>query len=115
MQTGNKTRVADDVDDTCDEDEQERRFAVAKSAENRRQKVVGDDEEKYRCRRYEHNFVVRVTASAGACMSTEMGRAKENHRCEQADRKQCEYNRRAADDGADLFGFFSRDNGRSGL
>ena len=31
------------------------------------------------------------------------GAGKENHRCEQADRKQCEYNRRAADDGADLF------------
>ena len=56
VQTGNQNEVADDVDDTCDEDEQERRFAVAKSAENRRQKVVGDDEEKYRCRRYEHNL-----------------------------------------------------------
>ena len=31
------------------------------------------------------------------------GAGKENHRCEQADRKQCEYNRCAADDGADLF------------
>ena len=45
VQAGNQNEVADDVDDTCDEDEQERRFAVAKSAENRRQKVVGDDEE----------------------------------------------------------------------
>ena len=88
--------------------EQERRFAVAKSAEDRRQKVVGDDEENTCCRRYEHNLWSESTASAGACMSTEMGRAKKTIAANSADRKQCEYNRRAADDRSrSVPGFFS--------
>ena len=102
VQTGNQNEVADDVDDTCDEDEQERRFAVAKSAENRRQKVVGDDEENPAA------ADTNITCRQSDCFSRSLheyrdGTGKENHRCEQADRKQCEYNRRAADDGADLF------------
>ena len=102
MQTGNQNEVADDVDDTCDEDEQERRFAVAKSAENRRQQVVGDDEENPAA------ADTNITCRQSDCFSRSLheyrdGAGKENHSCEQADRKQCEYNRRAADDGADLF------------
>ena len=102
VQAGNQNEVADDVDDTCDEDEQERRFAVAKSAENRRQKVVGDDEENTAA------ADTNITCGQSDCFSRSLheyrdGAGKENHRCEQADRKQCEYNRRAADDGADLF------------
>ena len=102
MQTGNQNEVADDVDDTCDEDEQERRFAVAKSAENRRQQVVGDDEENTAA------ADTNITCRQSDCFSRSLheyrdGAGKESHRCEQADRKQRENNRRAADDGADLF------------
>ena len=49
-----------------------------------------------------------ITCGQSDCFSRSLheyrdGTGKENHSCEQADRKQCEYNRRAADDGADLF------------
>ena len=97
LAANNQNEVADDVDDTCDEDEQERRLAVAKSTENCRQQIVGDDEENTAA------ADTNITCGQSDCFSRSLheyrdGAGKENHRCEQADRKQCEYNRRAADD-----------------
>ena len=87
VQAGNQNEVADDVDDTCDEDEQERRFAVAKSAENRRQQVVGDDEENTAAADTNITCGQSRLLQSGACMRTEMGRAKHTITDEQADRK----------------------------